>query len=571
MIKSDIIYTQENNCQDCYKCIRACPVKAISIENHSASVISELCIYCGLCTEICPVQAKKVRNGINVAKMLIDTYSKVIVSLAPAFASEFDDITTKQLIKALKQLGFYGVSETAIGADIVSHHTEKYLQTSKESLISTACPAVVQYVCKYYPERKKNLLPIVSPMLAHANLLKKTYGEDVRVIFIGPCVAKMAEADEFNKIVDLALTFNDLRTWFENEKIDFHKVETKKEDKFIPFRAKKGAEYPVDGGMLTTIKKNASFTDKKLMAFSGMNHVKQVLEHFDELSKDQIFFELMACDGGCINGPGTQKEKSVALKKLQIIQSLEEVEKIETPDYNININQIFNISQPQTENYTEIEIAEALQSIGKQSEKDKLNCSGCGYDTCRDFAKALLNGTADSSMCVSYNRRVADNKATALLQRIPSGVVLVDENLIVLEANKMFAKILGEDIEDLFEFDPGLKNADLRKLVGFHKLFDSVLNSEEGTIERDIREGKKLLKVSVFNVQPRRIACGIIRDMHVPEVRKEEIINRTKDVIKNNLETVQKIAYLLGENASSTEQVLNSIIQSYYGEEKHEK
>ncbi len=570
MSNSEIIYTQKNNCQDCYKCIRACPVKAISIENHNASVIPESCIYCGLCTEICPVQAKKVRNGINFAKILLQNYSKVVVSLAPSFASEFADYEELQVISALKKLGFWGVSETAIGADIVSHHTQSYLKTTDKSLISTACPSVVRYICKYYPERKENLIPIVSPMVAHAKFIKDYYGNDVKIVFIGPCVAKMAEAEENKKLIDLVLTFNDLREWFSKEKIDLATINPSENAEFIPFKAKNGAEYPFEGGMLTTINNNVSLADKKLMSFSGIKYVKEVLEHFDELNSEQIFFELMICDGGCISGPATNKQKSSASKKLQIIKNVEKVKNSSHPHYNLPVEYNYNISKPAEEQYTEAEISDTLQSIGKHSEKDRLNCGGCGYDTCRDFAKALLKGIADSSMCVSYMRKVADNKASALLQRMPSGVVIVDEKLKVLEANKIFAKILGKDIEELFELEPGLRNADLRKLVKFHKLFEAVINSEEGAIERDIREGNKLLKVSVFNVQPRKIACGIIRDMYVPEVRKDEIINRTKEVIKNNLETVQKIAYLLGENASNTEQVLNSIIQTYNNEEKNE-
>ena len=124
------VYTEPENCQDCYKCIRECPVKAIKVEDNKASIIAERCVYCGHCTQVCPTGAKKVRDGLTRAKLVLAKYpGKVYLSLAPSYISEFTDCETSRLIDAIKRLGFAGVSETALGAELVTAATERFLET----------------------------------------------------------------------------------------------------------------------------------------------------------------------------------------------------------------------------------------------------------------------------------------------------------------------------------------------------------------------------------------------------------------------------------------------------------
>ena len=111
------IYTEITQCQDCYKCIRECPIKAISVEQGHAKVIPNLCVLCGHCVIVCPAGAKRVRDDLPRAKQLVKIKEKVFLSLAPSFASEFSGVPAGRLVAALKKLGFSGVSETAVGAE----------------------------------------------------------------------------------------------------------------------------------------------------------------------------------------------------------------------------------------------------------------------------------------------------------------------------------------------------------------------------------------------------------------------------------------------------------------------
>lgn len=558
------IYTEKNNCQDCYKCVRRCPVKAIKIEDHSASIITELCINCGYCTTICPAGAKKIRNDVAAAKQLINSGEKVIAAIAPSWVSEFSEYSASSLISTLKQLGFHEVSEVALGAEMVSESVNQYLNQQKSgTFISSCCPTVVSLIQKYYPEHIDKVVPIMSPMLAHASYLKSLYPEPIKIVFMGPCIAKKNEAEEHEGLVDVSLTFQELAQWLEKEASYFEEDET--QSHFYPNKAADGSLYPVDGGMINSLKSQASTVDLEYMSFSGRNSVKDVLNNLEGIAPDNLcFLELMTCSGGCVNGPGCSENNSIAKKRASIIRTHQQTSSAERMLRRpIEIDLEYVKSQIEIPKHQEEDILEALQSIGKFSSKDELNCSGCGYENCRDFAQALIEGKAESSMCVSYMRKVAQNKASVLLQKMPYAVVMCDDKLRIIESNHQFAEALGQETCELFEDIPGLEGAHLKSVFPAYKLFQNALKMDLQNFEKDIRINGKLYHLSLFSIQKHKIVCGILRNLHSPEVRNEEVIKRTKEVILENLSTVQQVAFLLGENAAKTESMLNTIVQSY--------
>lgn len=567
------IYTEPENCQDCYKCIRECPVKAISIENNKASIIAERCVYCGHCTQICPTGAKKIRDGLTRAKMVMAKHSgKTYMSLAPSYISEFGEIPVGTLIRAIKKLGFVDVSETALGAELVTATTERFLDSAPNNVyISSACPVVVDYIRKYAPELIPNITPIVSPMIAHAKILKELYGNDIRIIFAGPCVGKKTEADSNGDLIDVAITFKDLRNWFEQEGIDTHNTAAgDSNNKFMPYHSGLGAVYPVEGGMLAGFDNPGK--PAAHMAFSDLNTIKDILGQLNSKKRDDsIFLELLACKGGCINGPARLKSTSLALKRYDIIDKCETGDP--KRDFNhINLDVTFQPdSQKQTTNYPEDRIEEALAAVGKTTAADELNCSCCGYDSCRDFAVAMLEGRAEDNMCASYMRKIAHDKATVLLQKIPAGVVIVNSDLKVVDMNRNFAESLGEDTLSVYDVFPGMPGASIKGMCSFDGLFRTALATGEELKERRVEEGKKSWLLSIFNIQPQRQVFGLLQDLREPAVRKEWMIEKTREVIRNHMTTVQQVAGLLGENAAYTDATLRSILEAYnkVGEEEN--
>lgn len=572
------LYTEKNNCQDCYKCIKECPVKSIKIENTSASIRYEYCTYCGHCLTICPANAKKLRDDTQEIITALQNKEQLIISLAPSYISEFSNVNEDSFIAAAKEMGFYGVSETALGAEKVSKATKEWLKQQPQGIyISSCCTAAVHFICKYYPEKKHLLAPIDTPMVAHAKMLKKHY-PNCKVVFVGPCVAKKKESDMNDSIVDYALTYKEfveMMDWFG---VDFDFTNPTEDDVFIPQRANKGRLFPVDGGMIANMIKSeevASINNNNspisYMTFSGVKNIKEIIEDADRFEiSNKLFLELMICEGGCIKGPGTLNDKSVASKRIKVFSSLKKEHPLPTVEENLSLfdgidvsTSFDSIAAPPVIEYPDAKIEEALQSVNKFSKQAELNCSGCGYDNCREFAKALIDGRAESSMCISFMRSVAFSKTNILLRKIPYGVVIVDENMQIVDSNEKFINILGEEAQFIHENVPNLVGADARKLIPFSYLFEKVLKNGTDQIEQDVRYNDKYLNVSVMTVQSGKTVCGIVQNMHEPEVRKDLVINRTREVILRNLKVVQQIAFLLGENASFTETMLNSIVESH--------
>ena len=562
------VYTIEAECQDCYKCVRHCPVKAIQVRDGHAAVIPEMCVACGNCVEVCPVKAKQVRNGTGRARRLLAETVPVYVSLAPSWVSEFRGVSAAQLVRALKELGVAGVSETALGAQLVSAEIARELDGGSPGLLlSSACPTSVDFIRKYLPELAGRITPVASPLIAHCRLLRDTFGENIRTIFIGPCIAKKNESDRHPDLLNLALTYPELRQLFREEGIDPARVTPRAEDSFVPEAAEEGARYPIEGGMNDTIAFQTRNRKVHYVTLSGLENIDLALSGIRELPKGEtVFVEMLACHGGCVHGPCAEHDSPGLLERLRVLNYARLPEQPRRRKAKGGIGDDFPAAafEPPVPGINEI--AAALRSIGKNSPEDELNCDGCGYDTCRNFAQALLAGRAEPSMCVSYLKKQAQKKANALLRSISSAVVITDKKLQIIECNRNFAALFGEDTLEAFDACPGLAGADLKRIVPFAGLFASSLQSGHDVRRDSLKVGKRLYNLNIFNIEPREVVGAVIFDVTNTEMRREQTAARAREVIDRNLATVQEIACRLGEQMADTELLLRSIADNYADE-----
>ncbi len=553
------VYTIENECQDCYKCVRHCHCKAIRIVNGKASVIPESCVACGECVKVCPSHAKKIRSDLARLKQLLASGVPLHASIAPSFPAYFPGIRLGQIAAALRKLGFQGVSETALGAQAVSRQTGEFLaQTDLPLVISSACPACVDYIRKYHPDFTRNIVPVYSPILAHCRILKDTYGEDIKVIFFGPCAAKKNEADSHPDLLALAVTFATLDTLLQEK--DIHLIEEGDAPLEMP-AAEEGRFYSVEGGMNDTLRDDAR-KDVRYLSVSGLQNLDRMLTYYyGGQGGHKIFLEALACPGGCINGPVIPQ----GFGGLEAIAETEKISALQNSAQRPVQQRIAETPAPAplpNQEPTEKEITLALARVGKFSREDELNCGACGYSTCREFAKALLENKAEDAMCHTYLRRNFQRTSNALIRFIPAAVVLVDESLNICECNRNFAQMV--EMTDVFDALGNLNTIPVAStLPDFTELFESVVENG-GEIEKFNQKFKdRIINISVFTIARGKSAGAVIQDITKNELQREQIAEKAREVIRKNVVTVQQVARLFGEHVADTEILLNEIAGSY--------
>ena len=311
-------------------------------------------------------------------------------------------------------------------------------------------------------------------------------------------------------------------------------------------------------------------------------------------------------------GPGMSQSGSKYLRQTLIndyvnkrLQGYNENEfKKQLNNFNsINFNAEYISDNQKIPPPSEEKILEVLKIIGKENIGNTPGCRACGYASCRDLAIAVAQGLAKPELCMNFslrskqeyiktlkqaNEKLHKNQesilkaekehreeleeaklkadtASAVFNKLNVGVVIADENLKIVKSNDWFIKMLGEEVISISEIIPGLQGADLKSLlpVQFHNLFTFALSGEGEILNRDVQTDESFFNVSIFPIKEKKIVGAIIRDMRTPEVMREEIVRRITEVIDTNLEMVQKIAFLLGESASNTERMLNSIIETH--------
>lgn len=570
MNSQNAVYTLINECHDCYRCIRECPVKAIKIENGHASVIPEKCIACGNCVKACPSNAKRVRVDIDKAKNLILAQKDVYVSLAPSWSGVFE-YSPEKMIALLKTLGFKGVSETALGAQEVSIRTAQMLNEADKGLfISSACPVIVDFIRHYHPEFINNITPIGSPAMTHAKMLKEKYGEDISIVFIGPCIGKKNEARD-SGLYDVALTFEELKVWMNDQIPEKSAIPEDPSYKFIPNNAYEGSLYPIDGGMNETIRRIGIKKEVQLIDIAGLHSFENALKNLNPEKLEQIVFvEALSCEGGCVGGPCISTNKaglSIISNVLNNVKNREIIPKAPSVVVPYNITEKKVVSTP----HSIEDILKTLKKIGKHSVDDELNCGGCGYATCRDLAKALLDGDAEASMCVSYMRKIAMRKAAALVRCMPAAVVMVDSNMNILEANDSFMRMFTGDMYEVFKARPeGLAGAAIDRIVDFADLFKTILNSGKDLHKERYAVKNRLYDISIFTIEENEIVGAVIMDVTQSETNREKISQKAHEVISKNISIVQEIACLLGEHMVETETLLSSIANDFDDKDENE-
>ncbi len=555
---AEYLKLKKSNCKNCYKCIRCCPVKSIRFSGGQANIVGNECILCGQCFVNCPQNAKEIDSSVESTKVHIYSGVPVIASLAPAFIANYDGIGIKNMKKALKQLGFHHVEETAIGATIVKNAYEKKITDDKQNiLITSSCHSINLLIQKYYQNLLPCLADVVSPMQAHAIDIKKRYN-DAKVVFIGPCVAKKDEAGYYKGIVDEALTFEELTQWLSDENITLEQAYQNDNSNESLARF-----FPTTGGILKTItNKDPEYS---YFAVDGVENCMKVLDEIHEGKLEKCFIEMSACAGSCIGGPAMEKtRKNSILDNINISKYAGKKDFVVSPLPQENLHKCFTPIERKNLTPSNFEITNILKQMGKETKSDELNCGSCGYNSCRDKAEAVYYGKADLTMCLPYLSEKAETFSDLIVNNTPNAIIVLNENLEVQRVNKSALKllnmrsqgdILGEQI--IRVLDP----------TDFMKVRNSAVSVRDKKVYL-AEYNKHIHQTIIFDKQYKMLVC-IMRDVTEEEeerAKKEEISRKTIDttdkVIEKQMRVVHEIASLLGETAAETKIALTKLKES---------
>lgn len=289
----NVIDFQEVKCRNCNKCVRSCPVKAIAIKDEHAQIMENQCILCGECLKACPQNAKTFSGDLEKTKQYLAESPFVVASLAPSYLVGLQHDHPGQIVAALKQLGFAQVRETSAAAAYVTQDYLQLLQEGKmDNIITSCCPSVNALIERHYPEQINQLAPVVSPMIAHGKLLRQELGEEIKVVFIGPCIAKKREAEidpETCGAVDAVIDFIELEQWLQEAGIDVRQCQPEIMDNRNP---RVNRLYPINGGILTAVGASEQKDDYQRLSVHGIEDCMALLDSIKRNEIHHCFIEM---------------------------------------------------------------------------------------------------------------------------------------------------------------------------------------------------------------------------------------------------------------------------------------
>ncbi len=566
-----IIDFKATKCKHCYKCVRNCEVKAIMIKDERAEIMPDKCILCGKCMQVCPQSAKTLVSDLNTVKGYIANHIPTVVSIAPSYMGLLKYKTIGQINAALRKLGFADVRETSEGAAMVTAEYARLLE-EMETIITTCCPSVNDLIEIYYPQLVPYMAPVVSPMIAHGKMLKEELGPNVKVVFLGPCIAKKKEAGDVrhDSCIDAVLNFNDINRWLNEEEITIEDCED------IPFRhldPKVNRLYPVTNGVVNSVLATEEKKDgyRKFYVHGARN----CIDLCESMVRGEIkgcFIEMNMCSGGCIKGPTVEDESISRFKvKLDMEETIEkdpaiksEVEEIVN---KISFQKIFMDRSPREPMPTEAQIQEILKKTGKTKPEDELNCGACGYSTCREKAIAVFQKKAELGMCIPFMHEKAESLSNLVMETSPNIVLIVDKDMKVLEYSAVGEKYFGKTRQEalnmyLYEFiDPS----------DFQWVYDSHQNIHGKKVTYS--EYNFSMLQNIVYIEKEDVVLATFIDITKEEElakqeyeKKLETIDLAQRVIHKQMMVAQEIAGLLGETTAETKTTLTKLCRSLLDE-----
>ncbi len=519
-----LVTTIKEHCRVCYTCVRECPAKAIRIVDGQAEVISERCVGCGNCVRVCSQHAKQMLNTTSEVEALLSGSGRVAACVAPSFPVDFHDGDFRHFASMVRALGFDLVTEVAFGADLVAKAYSDLLEQNEGNFIATTCPAIVAFIERYHPELVASLAPIVSPMVAVSRVLRQQHGEDLAIVFIGPCIAKKGElaSAELHNEVNAALTFSELHEMFTARNITADSVEP---GDFDPPRAGAGALFPISRGLLQAANIQEDVLEGNVLVADGRAAFGQAIREFEAGDCDVRLLEVLACHG-CIMGPGTVSDEPQLSRRRRVRSYVKE--RMAHMDENgweecvescaeLDLSRKYLSDDQRIAVPSEEELIRIMARMGKFRPTDELNCGACGYETCREHAIAIHKGLAESEMCLPYTIEE--------LGRTINNLAVTDDKL----AETKVALVQSEKLASMGQLAAGIAH-ELNNPLGIVLMYAHILKDEFG---KDLSMLEDLTMITEQADRCKKIVAGLLHFARQNKVVLEPV--DVLDVVKKSL------------------------------------
>lgn len=440
-----LIYTNDK-CIGCNKCIGACGCVGANIAvtrdgRNRIEVDEKKCIACGACFDVCEHGAREYEDDTGRFFEDLKKGKKISILLAPAFQANYPG-NWENVLGGLKKAGVNHIISVSFGADIT---TWGYLNYVKEHNfmggISQPCPAVVGYVERYLPKLLPKLFPVQSPMMCTAVYAKKYMGITDSLAFISPCIAKKLEIEDPNNggLITYNVTFRHLM-----EYVRKHGVSGPPCKDEIEYGL--GSFYPEPGGL----KENVRWFLGDAALVRQMEGEKRMY-HYLERNQEKIargavkylFLDALNCEAGCIYGTGIEQDRAKGDENLEELFAIRErakkagrrsawgikltpaqrLRKLNRQFAGLDLNDFLR-------KYTDrsggcgykipnrAECDRIFLEMGKETEEERsINCSCCGYESCKEMAMAIYNGFNNRENCVYYIRKQVEKKQEMALEQ----------------------------------------------------------------------------------------------------------------------------------------------------------